>query len=325
MGTDQDRRSQDNLGRRLSALHSAVAMPNKKKRSSYVHRLGPRSLSRKRARIVTTFFHKLTRERAQVVALGLATTAIDQQLEDSRAAYQRASQVSTSFHSTSKWVLGCLGQNGMLYGSKDDTNSGSEESDTTQPKKRRATRLLEVGAINTELLDAAQPSNNRSKHRLHVRAIDIHSMHPERIEEADFLTMPLPAGDNEFYDVVVCSMVLNCVATPEDRGRMLARLYRSLRSQGGLLYLTIPKTCLQLSPFMDRSRFEALLTDIGFEVCQHEKDSPKIAYFVLSRTGKGKPDASIDEKWGTNRKIHRGQKFKNDFAVVARCSFWDET
>jgi hypothetical protein len=51
------------------------------------------------------------------------------------------------------------------------------------PPTRRETHLLEVAAINTKLPSAASE-------RLHVRAIDLHSMH-EGIEEADFLMLTL--------------------------------------------------------------------------------------------------------------------------------------
>jgi len=147
-----------------------------------------------------------------------------------------------------------MANNGWLYGIKqstgpdyDDTCKTSESSKNRAP--RRTTKILEVGAINTELLDAAEVEKasdislsssqsttkttyKRSKYNIHVRAIDIHSME-ERIEEQDFLQLPLMSPK---YDVIVCSMVLNCVTTKEDRGKMLALLYHQLRP-GGLCFL----------------------------------------------------------------------------------------
>lgn len=215
--------------------------------------------SRKRARKVTTMFHKLTSQRD--VALEDGDTKLVKSLEENleemggRKEYQRASQLSTSFHSTSKWVLGYMANNGWLYGTKqntrpdnDDTCNNSESRKNRAP--RRTTKVLEVGAINTELLDAAEvekasddtslssshsttkSTDKRSKYNIHVRAIDIHSME-ERIEEQDFLQLPLMSPK---YDVIVCSMVLNCVTTKEDRGKMLALLYHQLRP-GGLCFL----------------------------------------------------------------------------------------
>ncbi len=76
--------------------------------------------SRKRARHITTQFHKLTHERERAMQSGDKTTVsqLDEALHamGGRSEYQRASQLSTSFHSTSKWVLGNLARKGWLYG-----------------------------------------------------------------------------------------------------------------------------------------------------------------------------------------------------------------
>jgi len=119
-----------------------------------------------------------------------------------RELYQRASQVSTSFCSTSKWVLAFLMRKGWLYGipapsssvgsTEDDDDHGDDgftvsETDAGRCNSsgnnkrrirdnRRHTRLLEVGAINRELLDfAAREEFNHllgtrvAKFRLNVR------------------------------------------------------------------------------------------------------------------------------------------------------------
>lgn len=199
--------------------------------------------SRKKARQITTLFHKLTRERDSALAQNNVAEVkrLERQLEEmgGREEYQRASQLSTSFHSTSKWVLGGLARFGWLHGIP-LANEGEQKVGKGQKKRLRPTRLLEVGAINTELLDSAEQmeelhaqgggnATTKRKYNLSVRAIDIHSM-GERIEEQDFLTMPFVSSDlAERYDVIVCSMVLNCVTSPMDRGKMLAKLHHQLR------------------------------------------------------------------------------------------------
>ena len=180
---------------------------------------------------------------------------------------------------------------------------------------------IDLAIINTELLDAGKRSstdnsssvkNKDNGGRLIVRAIDLHSMH-EGIEEVDFLQLPVPL---ERYDVVVCSMVLNCVTTAADRGAMLARFFHFLRP-GGLLYLTVPKTCLNLSPFMDRARFEQMLQAVGLHVEEHTKDSPKVAFFVCRRPESAEePPLPVDAKWKTAKVIWRGKKYRNEFAVT---------
>ena len=205
----------------------------------------PAMKSRKRARQVTTLFHKNTRalEQARKNKEEEAILRYEQLVNEGRPLYQRASQVSTSHHSTSKWILGYLARNGWLYGIKQPT------------ERRRPTRLLEIGAINTELLNVASETTKKSS--LQVRAIDLHSMH-DGIEEVDFLQMPILSRNlADRYDVLCCSMVLNSVTDPTDRGTMLARLFHHLRP-GGLCFLTLPKTCLNLSPYMTPAIFESM-------------------------------------------------------------------
>jgi len=282
--------------------------------------------SRKKARVVTTLFHKYTRDRELAIQQG-DTERIkecDVKIEEmgGRQEYQRASQLSTSHHSTSKWVIGVLAQSGWVYGIP-------KESDTSKKKKkskapRRKTRLLEVGAINTELLNAAKetvPAEDGKgivpKYRLDVRAIDLHSSH-EGIEEADFLTFPLCHKDLEQrYDVVVCSMVINCVPTPEQRGTVLARLFHQLRP-GGLCFLTLPKLCLTQSPYMTPARFQSLLSagGVGFDL-EETKESPKVSFFILRRPlNVVSGETSLDSQWTTAKRVNKGKKYRNSFAVV---------
>ena len=308
--------------------------------------------SRKKARKVTTLFHRYTQLKEQATTID-EKNRIDQLIEGigGQTAYQKASQVSTSYHSTSKWVLGCLAQNGWLYGipvtdatvkpstsvAGDAATVESKESNEVfirRRKERRDTRLLEIGAINTELLDAAaatttsitvvpprsKKAENESpqsvvpkKYRLHVRAIDLHSMH-DGIEEADFLSLPLVPTDTclQNYDVIVCSMVLNCVPTASKRGDMLLRIVHFLRP-GGLVYITIPKTCLNLSPYVDENQFCRILQHVGLNVLEHTKDSPKVAFFI----GQKITDSinSTNNEWRTTKRIRHGRKYRNNFVI----------
>jgi 25S rRNA (adenine2142-N1)-methyltransferase len=307
--------------------------------------------SRKKARQVTTLFHKYTREREEATQAGDAAKVqvAKEQLEEmgGREEYQRASQCSTSFFSTSKWVLGTLARRGWLYGistttTTTTTTSTSASSQQKRKRPRRTTRLLEVGAINTELLDAAAETktvdnddddddntNNEGedgedakeipKYKLQVRAIDINSME-ERIEEQDFLTMPFigPKDDlSERYDVIVCSMVLNSVTSPLDRGKMLARLYHHLRP-GGLLFLTIPKFCLTKSAFLNPKIFLAMLGSsdgVGFDM-EETKDSPKVNFYICRRPTEERADGSVKPLWKKQLIRNRGKKYPNQFSVV---------
>ena len=253
--------------------------------------------------------------------------------------YQRASQLNTSLFSTSKWVLGVLGRCGWLDGLSTDDPSDNEQHKQQQQKSaqkkksRRDVRLLEIGAINTQLLDAAarkrvervtatedakldddEKDNATNQvervHRLQVKAIDLRSTNP-RIEQKDFFELTL---SEQPYDVLVNSMVINCVTTPEQRGRMLTLCYNQLRP-GGVCFLTLPKLCLIQSKYMTRSYFEQILTKgVGFEL-DSTKDSPKLAFFVLKRP-ESKPVQVWNEKFARTTTINKGKKFRNTFAVT---------
>ncbi len=320
-------------------------MPNKKRRHPIPLAAPNRPMkSRKRARHVTTMFHKLTTERDLALKQGDITKvkSCEKSLEEmgGRAEYQRASQLSTSFHSTSKWVLGHLANSGWLYGIK-TADAPIQDGQKRKRNPRRTTRILEVGAINTELLDAAgmvatksrerktektegDSSSHQPKNNIHVRAIDIHSME-ERIEEADFLELPLdnPDDSSKRYDVIVCSMVLNCVTTPVDRGKMLALLFHQLRP-GGLCFFTIPKFCVTKSAFLTHGLFKKMLgkDGVGFNV-KSTKESPRLAFFILERPLKDADDEEprqrrLDPVFTKEKIRNKGKKFPNQFSVVLK-------
>mmetsp|Transcript_22195 Transcript_22195/g.39911 ORF Transcript_22195/g.39911 Transcript_22195/m.39911 type:complete len:409 (-) Transcript_22195:48-1274(-) len=378
--------------------------------------------SRKRARQVTTKFHKYTQERDAAVAraraggchvvgddiinevgadnldsngnLSPSQIALMDEIKKwdgkiseigGRGEYQRASQLNTHLFSTSKWVLGILGSWGWLDGlqissdihasshsnglEKDIKTDLSENHSRKKGKKekipRRDVLLLEVGAINTQLLDAAARTRMRKSHgpssndlqteknmstcksngslltnqtervyHLDVKAIDIRSTDP-RIEEMNFFDLPLPdpnqaisriAADNDPstrqpYDVIVNSMVINCLTTPDQRGKMLSLCYLHLRP-GGVCFITVPKLCLIQSKFMSRSYFEEILTKgVGFEILREVgRESPKVAFFVLRRPKEEDESCggirSWDDKFARMPVIHRGKKFRNTFAVT---------
>mmetsp|Transcript_3009 Transcript_3009/g.3504 ORF Transcript_3009/g.3504 Transcript_3009/m.3504 type:complete len:357 (-) Transcript_3009:216-1286(-) len=341
----------------------------------------PEMKSRKKARQVTSLFHKLTRQMEEAKEKGETKTveSLLKKIDEmgGREEYQRASQLSTKFHSTSRWVLKVLGRKGWLHGldcTETETVNTVVEEDTVdkrKQRKKRCVRILEVGAINTELLDAAvktkrvhmKKSDNSSKnnakgqspknqnsvlgvkekgkkdqqqqhpseelqiyhntpmYNISVRAIDLRSSH-EQIEEQDFLTLPIPQAK---FDVIVCSMVLNCVSTPADRGKMLSLLFEQL-NPGGLCFFTVPKLCLSQSKYINKHIFEEMLEfGIGFTI-EEKRDTPKVQFYVLLKNHgtndertKRSNDAVIDNRkkqWSELRVINRGKTYRNEFSVI---------
>eukprot|EP00553_Chaetoceros_curvisetus_P007745 CAMPEP_0204631046 /NCGR_PEP_ID=MMETSP0717-20131115/21904_1 /ASSEMBLY_ACC=CAM_ASM_000666 /TAXON_ID=230516 /ORGANISM="Chaetoceros curvisetus" /LENGTH=351 /DNA_ID=CAMNT_0051648511 /DNA_START=94 /DNA_END=1149 /DNA_ORIENTATION=+ len=326
--------------------------------------------SRKKARKVTSLFHKLTREIDEAVAQNETekVSKLKEQLDEmgGREEYQRASQLSTKFHSTSRWVLKNLGKRGWSKGIRtrriaNNNSSGKESSsdsgdDNSSPVEPISpVSILEIGAINTELIDAskrttrvpAKKEDGKDKqayrdvplYNINCRAIDLRSSH-EEIEEQDFLKLPVEDPKRGTYHCLVCSMVLNCVTTAEDRGKMLTLLYQQL-CPGGLCFFTIPKLCVNQSKYINRDLFEELLVDaIGFEI-DDKKDTPKVSFWILKRPENGvecivgsaqtnanasKSASNTDDDmhpwkktWESTRIINRGKKFRNEFAVTVKC------
>lgn len=310
-------------------------------------------LSRKRARKITTQFHSLTSQIAQIQAsnenedpklIEKKIKILQDQIEDmgGRKMYQIASQLSTKYHSTSRWVLRVLGKVGWLQ------HGILIQKNLKNKQRHRPVRLLEIGAINTELLQA-----NGS---LNVTAIDLRSSHPD-IQEADFLSVPIKSKDpvggaflknndlpgyyhtssddygkktktkkkmvslDESYDTIVCSVVLNSVTNPSDRGRMLLRMH-NLLNNGGFCFITLPKLCLTCSKYMNRNLFENMMNSVGFQI-HEKKESPKIAFWVFNKIDKTKVDRGITpasscngRKWKQLQKIRQGKRYSNDFAVI---------
>ncbi|KAK1940511.1 25S rRNA adenine-N(1) methyltransferase [Phytophthora citrophthora] len=279
-------------GAAVTTSAKAATKPAKKAKKSRkaLHIAPPRMKSRRKARQVTTNFHRLTHEldrlKQQKPTDAQAQehrneriTEINTLLQDlgGRQAYQDASILNTSFHRTSKWVFQLLTRFEL------------------RPKaKQPPLRVLEVGAINTQLLSCPW---------LNVRAIDLNSRH-ERIEQRDFFSLK-PTGE---FQVVVSSMVINCVPGAEKRGEML-RLYRDHLKEGGLLFLMLPLLCLRHSQFMTYARFTKILEAVGFKV-RETKDSPKVAFFCLERV-----ETVAEAVTFPHKLLVSGDK-RNDFSVV---------
>ncbi|GLE05009.1 hypothetical protein PINS_up013993 [Pythium insidiosum] len=175
-----------------------------------------------------------------------------------------------------------------------------------RPKSKEAPlRTLEVGAINTQLLSCPW---------LNVRAIDLNSKH-EKIEQCDFFSLR-PSGE---YDVLVSSMVINCVPDAPSRGKMLQLSFQHLRP-GGLFFLMLPLLCLHNSKYMTYVRFVEILKAVGFLV-RETKESPKVAFFCLERPiesegAMGKPSKSFPQQLVHSSDDPKKMKKRNSFSVV---------
>ena len=228
--------------------------------------------SRRVARKITSTFHNIQNELAQIKSKASSGDRgqVSTRAEKDRIAelemqmkrnggvdrYQQASVLSTFHFRTSRWVIRSLDQMGHLR----------------RGKHSEKLNVLEVGAINTQM---------HSCSFMNVKSIDLHSQHP-LIEEADFFDIQ-PCS---LYDAVVCSMVINCVPSPIRRSEMLARLSVHLKLDG-VLFLVLPKRCLNSIFIGGVGVFLDILNAVGLEEVEDEKlerrESLKLAYFVLRR------------------------------------------
>jgi len=159
----------------------------------------------------------------------------------------------------------------------------------------RPPALLEVGAVNTQLLDARG---------LAVRAIDVRSS-MQRIERVDFFDLR-PQGS---YDVVVCALVLNCLPDAAARGRMVAGLVAHLRP-GGLCFLVVPRSCLERSAATTPARFDAVLRRAGL-VELERRATPRLLHLCLAAGGADAAPAPAPE-----HRLRPRRKKANEFDVV---------
>jgi len=159
--------------------------------------------------------------------------------------------------------------------------------------------VLEVGAINTQLLDCKS---------LDVRALDLNSRNP-RIEQTNFLDCNCTAAQK--YDAIVCSMVLNCVPDAPKRGKML-RTMRAHLKEGGLAFIVLPRTCLEHSFHIDRNRWLDGLAAAGLAL-DYSHETNKLCFFICVA---GAEDAGAlarfrerPEKPASGARLGRGAEF----------------
>ena len=165
----------------------------------------PPMASLRRARAVTSSFHRLSHELQEATAAGRRADAarLAQELEQlgGRAAYQEASALTTARHRTAKFVFAALTRHGLRPAAGQPPLPLLEArapGDTVPQRCAHAALAPQVGAVNTQLLSVPW---------LATRAIDLRSTHP-RIEQLDFFALQ-PAAQ---FGAVVCAMARRAAA-----------------------------------------------------------------------------------------------------------------
>ncbi|CCU77381.1 unnamed protein product [Blumeria hordei] len=260
------------------------------------------TISSKATRAIIRRHHTLQKQRNKSLAEGDIANADDlmTQIEHDGGIemYQRASLLGQSRErggDSSKVMLNWLQP---LFSKLDVSKSTSK------------VRILEIGALS----DSNACSNSKL---FEVERIDLNSQ-SENIKQQDFMERPTPRQDNEKFDIISLSLVLNFVPDAAGRGSMLMRISTFLRTSKNLdteqaifpcLFLVLPASCITNSRYMDEARLDEIMTNLGY-VCVHKKLSKKLVYYLWHlRTPNPAPNTF-------RKKEVRSGKTRNNFSIV---------
>lgn len=166
---------------------------------------------------------------------------------------------------------------------------------------------LEIGCLS--------PSNIISTSGIfkEVVKIDLNSQN-HLILEQDFMMRPLPKTSREKFNLVSCSLVLNFVPSPKERGDMLKRITQFLKppkSSGSVssLFLVLPLPCIENSRYFNNEILNKIMSKLGFrKTCYYA--AKKVAYWLFDWEGKLKRGERI-----TKREVAAGAN-KNNFCIT---------
>jgi 25S rRNA (adenine2142-N1)-methyltransferase len=230
--------------------------------------------------------------------------------------YQRASKLGQSKvrgGDSSKWLMGAL-----------------QRESIPERYKDQSMRLLDVGALS--------PFNYEKHKWIKATPIDLNPQHP-LIHQQDFLQMSPPETEEERFDIVCLSLVVNFVGDPVDRGtseishyleeianrqthhcsfpgNMLIHTRDFFPSQMAdfknqrLLYLVLPLPCITNSRYFSHDHLLAMMDSIGYSKCIDYHHSNKLAYYLFEMTSK----VAQTPDW--KKKILKDAKGRNNFSIV---------
>ncbi|KAI4610059.1 uncharacterized protein J4E87_010894 [Alternaria ethzedia] len=265
-------------------------------------------MTSERSRTIIRTHHRLQKEHAAALKKGDVSSAeeIARAIEKNGGIkmYQAASkqgQAKDRGGDSSKLLVDWLQQSKVLDPkARDRRRAGDAEL-----------RCLEVGALSTK--------NEISKYAsvIDMTRIDLNSQGPG-IEKQDFMERPLPTCDDERFDIISLSLVLNYVPDAVGRGEMLKRITKFLRkgvawtetadSVLPALFFVLPLPCVDNSRYLDEDLFLGIMGDLGFTM-RFSKNTSKLCYYLFTLTNE--PKATTAEK----RKIRDGPGM-NNFCIV---------
>ena len=172
-------------------------------------------------------------------------------------------------------------------------------------------RCLEVGALSTK--------NEISRYTttIDMYRIDLNSQGPG-IEKQDFMERPLPSQEDEYFDIISLSLVLNYVPDAIGRGEMLKRITKFLRQSVAIpnestsilpaFFFVLPLPCIKNSRYFDETVLLRIMQNLGFTM-KYNKHTTKLCYYLFTLTNEPKPVR-------TQKKKIRDKPTMNNFSIV---------
>ncbi|KAL6708159.1 25S rRNA (adenine2142-N1)-methyltransferase [Coniothyrium glycines] len=172
-------------------------------------------------------------------------------------------------------------------------------------------RCLEVGALSIK--------NEISKFStsIEMTRIDLNSQGPG-IEKQDFMDRPLPQTDDQRFDIISLSLVLNYVPDAAGRGEMLKRVTKFLRridlpsdpvtATLPVLFLVLPLPCVDNSRYLNEETLLQIMRNLGF-TRRFSKNTSKLCYYLFIWT------AQSTSRTTQKRKLRDGVRL-NNFCIV---------
>ncbi|CCK72561.1 25S rRNA (adenine2142-N1)-methyltransferase KNAG_0K01970 [Huiozyma naganishii CBS 8797] len=159
-----------------------------------------------------------------------------------------------------------------------------------------------------------------------VTRIDLNNSNDAKgILRQDFMERPIPENSADKFDLISCSLVLNFVPTPKDRGQMCKRFACFLKdytsgvptegnNHHSYLFIVLPAPCITNSRYMTLSHFNGLMRSLGYENINYH-EAKKICYFLFQRNNFNEsqepPLLQQQRKYQRKQKLNDGASMNN--------------
>ncbi|KAI9600729.1 hypothetical protein H4Q26_000520 [Puccinia striiformis f. sp. tritici PST-130] len=144
--------------------------------------------------------------------------------------------------------------------------------------------LLDVGAIDGK-------SYAKYTDWISTTSIDINPIDESIVARCDFFQFPIPKTEDQKFDVVCLSLVLNFIGDLKKRGEMIKRARKFLKPTGKL-FIVLPLACLNNSRYLDFERFKMILNYLGFKTIK-QHNSSKLTYWLLEKANFEQPNKTL--------------------------------